>query len=157
MSEKKLKIFLSGILLIFLGSSFAYSQPLCEIPPATSEQFFGDHVYIQHTFSSRIGRLKFSVVLPEGFQLLSKAGSTLKILDSDKKTVAQFPIKALQSSWKLNRVFGPDKFYVRVLLHYCRKGKAGVCLIKDVLFEIPLNSKTNLEDVALDYKVVAPN
>ena len=136
---------------IFLCIKFSYAIPFQQ----DTNQFQGERIKIEPPRSNRIGQLIVTLKLPEGYELFRNANSHLKVFSADGKYSRQDKIFELKSNFPVYQEIHGDKLYVELILNYCKHGKDGMCLLKNILFEIPLVTKMNgefiEEDIQLDY------
>ena len=136
------------ILLISISAKAAEGVP---IPDVTN--FFGERVSLSQPQSSTIEKLRLSVQLPADYKLLVKANSKIHLFTLDGKFSKKIPLKETSSIFSINREIHSDKLYVELALYYCKQGKEGLCLIKKVLFDVPIQKSSKPEELILDYQV----
>jgi len=144
------------ILIVFLGLfNFILSgvvQPVEVVLPDVNN-FFGERVSLSQPQSSKIGKLRLSVQLPTDYKLLVKANPQVHLFTLDGKFSKRISFKETSVVVPINREILSDKIYVELALYYCKQGKEGLCLIKKVLFDVPIQKGRKAEEFILNYQV----
>jgi len=149
MKQQKLSVLFAIFIIVIFYSIKIVESAL--IPDITN--FFGERVSLSQPQSAKIGKLRLNVQLPADYKLLIKANSQIHLFTLDGKLSRKISLKGTSTVVPVNREIRADKLYVELALYYCKKGKEGLCLIKKVLFDVPIQKSKNSEEFALDYQV----
>lgn len=116
--------------------------------------FRGDKIRSE-SIAPTANQLKFKFVIPETYKLNDLAPSQIRLFSEDGKLIESQPVKNLEQTLGIKEITS-DKIYADIVLYYCQKGNEGLCLIKNLLYEIPIeeDGKTNIE---LEYQVSPMN
>lgn len=145
-------IVLAVLILVHVPASF--SQAVSGDLSVEEAAIFQKRIAVTPS-SQRIGQVVLDVRLPTGCKFLSAGKSRLKIFSKDKKQIASFKVRTLNGRFKLNKKIAADVLFGSIDIYYCQEGAESMCLMKSLLFEVPLtapakDSKPN--DILLLYE-----
>lgn len=112
--------------------------------------FRGDKIKSE-SIAPTANQLKFKFELPKNYKLNDLAPSQIRLFSKDGKLIKSQPIKNLEQTLEIKETLS-DKIYADISLYYCQKGNEGLCLIKNLLYEIPID-EDGTTDVELGYRV----
>jgi len=148
---KRQKIFV--ILSIFITFIFSSIKTVESATIPDVVNFFGERISLSQPQSSKIGKIHLDIQLPDDYKLLPKANSQVHLFTLDGQFSKKFPLKKTSVVIPINREVRADKLYVELALYYCKEGKEGLCLIKKVLFDMPIQKSNNTEEFILNYQL----
>ena len=119
------------------------------------DAFFGERIDVGGTKSARINSIRLILQFPRDHKMLFHAKPSMKLFTQEGKFIKEFPIRKNSSSFTLNKRIPSEKLYCEVELYYCREGSEGMCLLKNLLFEIKLDKNLPADDIFLAYTVSA--
>ena len=110
-------------------------------------------IFLPQTYSQKVRRLHFKLSLPKDYRLLPKAGSEIVLTSLDGQFKKNFLIRRLNSAFHVNETFHVDRLRMDANIFYCKKGNKGLCLMKNVAFDVPLvvKEQNTPEDIQIDY------
>ena len=117
------------------------------------DHFRGDKIALHGEHSSQIKNIHLKLELPDGHKILIDAGSSLRIFFKEGRASGTFPLHDLDENFVINEKFSDDKIFAELILYYCREGERGLCLMRNVLFEITLDGALPPEDLSIHYAV----
>ncbi len=123
--------------------------------PQGDSGLIGTKIVLRKKYSPNIRNLKLNLILPAGYQFLASANSQVKLFTKNRKLVKSFKISDLNADLVLNKSIVSESLSAEMMLYYCRQGDQGVCLIKNIIFEIPLDRQSDLNDIVLKYELPA--
>ena len=149
------------ILFLLLGCSSTKSpstHSIAEIKPPAQEtffydfdHFFGDKVALQDK-SNHIKQLYIKLNFPPKHKFISETKSRIRLFTKDK-LIDTFFIDQNEEAFTIEKKIEADKVYAELNLYYCREGAQGLCLMKNVLYEISLNPNLSPNDLTLNYTI----
>ena len=114
----------------------------------------GEQVSILEAKPDNLNNLKLSITLPAGHKFLTEGLNSLRLYTENGKLFKSFKIKGLNSSLTVNDHIKSKRAFAQVTLYYCREGNKGMCMVKTILFTIPLKSNDQGADWELQYTVL---
>jgi len=111
-------------------------------------------IHNQNIKAARAVRL--NLALPSGYKLNDLAPNQMRIFTEDGAYLIEQNINATDILTEITIPENYNKLYAEVAIYYCRKDDEGLCLIKDVLFEINNSSTRKLNSINLSYTLKAP-
>ncbi|MDP4175856.1 MAG: thioredoxin-like domain-containing protein [Bacteroidota bacterium] len=116
--------------------------------------FKGETKIVNDVNLAMLKNINLNLTLPAGYHLNSLAPSELKVFSKDGKINIGKKITSNNIMLDLENPGHIDKLYAEMVVYYCREGNEGLCLIKDVLYEINNSSSSKQEDLKLDYAIM---
>jgi len=116
--------------------------------------YLGDHIKISKPQPGLIKQVILDITSPEGYQFIANAKPQMRLLSKNGLLLKSFDIPQLDHSrFNVNLTVPDDLLFAELSLYYCRESKRGLCLIKKILFEIPVNHGLLPNDVFLTYTI----
>jgi len=129
-------------------------EKLAELPENLDEEkLIWEKVKISQPVSDIIENLIIDIQLPEKHKLLLKAKSNIQLITKNQGLIEVYPINTVKQSFKVNQSIENHTLFAQMDLYYCREGIEGLCLIKNILFEIPIDKTVSNKDLNIRYKV----
>ncbi len=144
---KKLCIFLWVLILIFPITIQANSQKTLFDP----SQFFGERLKLADPISRKVNQINLNLGFPLGYKLIDETPSKLKVYTQVGEKIAEFSFKKESALFKLNKTIKSNGLWIEVSLYYCKQTDTGLCLMRNVLYEVPLEFKKKKENIHLKY------
>lgn len=117
------------------------------------KNFVGEIVTLDREYSRKIAKIILDIRLPDGAQLLDLRQSHVRVFSGDRSWFSQSVIAGVLTEVPIEREVASDLFYADVMLYYCLKGPKFVCIMKPILFKVPLGSFPKYEDIRIDYQL----
>ena len=117
------------------------------------DSFMGEKIVLEEKHSAQITKLNLKITLPDQYQLLPKANPTARLFTKEQDLLKTIPITETMSSSPINEIIVSETLYAQLSLFYCRDAPKGLCIIKEVLFEIPIDKQLSPSDLELSYTV----
>lgn len=118
------------------------------------KEFNGDKEVVNGVNLSKLKTISLKLSFQNNYGLNSEAPSKIRIFSRDGKVNVEKNITSPKTEIELSGLNGTDKLYSEMVVYYCKEGNEGLCLIKDVLFEIN-NSPEGREHLELNYDLAA--
>jgi DNA-binding beta-propeller fold protein YncE len=118
------------------------------------KEFQGDKEVLSGVNLSRLKGVSLSLSFQNNYGLNHDAPSKIRIFSRDGKVNVEKSITSPKTEIDLPGLNGVDKLYSEMVVYYCKEGNEGLCLIKDVLFEIN-NSPEGKEQLDINYSLAA--
>jgi hypothetical protein len=99
---------------------------------------------------SNLDSVSFELKLPEGYKINDLAESGVKIFTADGKVNVDGVFSGKKLSKKVEGVSSAGTLYAEVIVYYCREGNEGLCLIKDVLYEIDNDPASSISQANIE-------
>jgi len=115
--------------------------------------FIGDKVILDRKQAAAIQNLNLSLDLPKEHKILAKANPFIRLFTKDGTILKTLDIKENMDSYYVDQDIMSDTLYAEMVLYYCREGKEALCLVRNVLFQIPLDRGLQSSNLDLSYKV----
>lgn len=100
--------------------------------------------------------LQLNLKLPKGYKLNELAPNQIRIFTADGAYVVEDSITSPVVKTKIDIPENYDKLYAELAVYYCRKDNEGLCLIKNILYEINHSEKRKNGQIRLDYVLQSP-
>ncbi|OGX30998.1 MAG: hypothetical protein A2787_02660 [Omnitrophica WOR_2 bacterium RIFCSPHIGHO2_01_FULL_48_9] len=115
----------------------------------------GTKVKISQPQAARINQIIVDVKFPPQHELLTDVTPKphLRLYNSAGKQLAAFDLTGPSQKFKFKRQIKSDKLFAELTLFYCKTGDQGLCLMKNVLFEVSLDKKLPQQDLTLNFEV----
>lgn len=122
-----------------------------------AKEFKGDKEVLDGVNLSKLRKLVLKLSFAANYGLNHEAPSKLRIFSEDGKVNIEKNITSPEMEIELTGLDGTAaKLYSEMVVYYCREGSEGLCLIKDVLFEINNAPGTREQDrLELNYSLAA--
>jgi len=149
-------LFLSTVVIVLslfltVGLSFMDQRGLEE--PVTADSFPDLEIISLDPHSAYINTLILQLQFPQHYELLATAPSKIEVYGEKQGLMDTYPVTSALTRISLNRVMFPANIYLKLKLYYCRKTEQGLCLIKDVVFQVPIVRFRQPEDLNILYIV----
>ena len=122
-------------------------------PEFQFEDFVGDRILWPQRVSAQLRNLTVQLIFPPEHKLLNEAGPHVQLFTMDGKFNETFAIAGAVSQIKVGKRVNADVLYAKLDIYYCREGALPLCLIKNVLYEIPLVRNQDPEDMNIIYQI----
>ncbi len=116
------------------------------------DNYLGERIKVSQQAPLKIKTLNLSIKFPPNHKIAEEAKPQLKLFTL-KQLIGNYSITAPKTHLAINRRIKTDKLYVDMALFYCREGQQGMCLFKNVLFEISVDKEVKEGDLELRYEV----
>ncbi|HEX3072811.1 MAG TPA: thioredoxin-like domain-containing protein [Ignavibacteriales bacterium] len=116
--------------LILKGIEKLNAKPSFDI-----NDYHGEVVKVDGVNFDNLEKINFEVKLPEGYKINEVAESGVRIFTAD----GSLNLDAIFEDNSINQEIdaaAAETIYAEAVIYYCREGNEGLCMIKDVLFEI---------------------
>ncbi len=147
--------FLLGKENVFAQETVPSPGEKLEAGEMTAGKHFAEKIRLQCPQSADISDIHLQLEFPEGYELLIKAKPYLRIFTADGQIDDKLDITSLTPSFKIAQEVPSDMLYAELNLYYCKHGDEGLCLIRNILFEIPLQKSNQPRQLKLAYSVPA--
>ncbi|MGE5681151.1 MAG: thioredoxin-like domain-containing protein [Bacillota bacterium] len=117
------------------------------------DEFRGERKEVNEINIGMLKTIDLKITLPDGYHLNPLAPSEVKVFSEDGKVNIDKKITTSDIKVDINNVSKADKLYAEMVVYYCREGNEGLCLIKDVLYEINNSENAKGSSLKLDYVV----
>lgn len=134
--------------LICSTSGFAKNTELFNF-----DSFFGEKVKHGQSISESTEDINLELFLPADHRLLIKAKPKLKIIKEDGQHLQEFEITDTNHSFTLSAQIEGDAMFAHLALFYCHEGDEGMCLISNVLYEIPIDQANGSNSLNFSYTI----
>ena len=121
--------------------------------PITAEAFPNTEIIELDTHSAFVSNINVDLQFPDNYGLQPSAPSQLELYSERQGLLSVYPLTAEQSRISLNRVILPMNVYLKLKLFYCRKSDQGLCLMKNVVFHVPVVRSKSPGELNLSYRV----
>ncbi|MGE5353336.1 MAG: thioredoxin-like domain-containing protein [Acidobacteriota bacterium] len=118
------------------------------------KEFNGDKEVLSGVNISKLKTMSLNLSFQNNYELNHEAPSKIRIFSPDGKVNLEKSITSPKTEIDLSGLNGVDKLYSEMVVYYCKEGNEGLCLIKDVLFEIN-NSPEGKEQLDINYNLSA--
>ncbi len=118
-----------------------------------AENFFGQRIAFQGIKSAQVRTIRLVLQFPRGYKMLFHAKPSMKLFTKEGVFLKEFLIKKNSDSFLLNQKISSEQLYAQIGLYYCKEGDEGMCLLKNLLFEISLDKNLPADDIFLTYTV----
>lgn len=145
-------IFFCLVLSVFTSCSYAQNMEEGSELLLDTENFVGEWIKVKRTYSSHIKSINLFINLPENHKLLAKARPYLRVF-TPNGMLQEFPLQNLDDSYIFNQWILENTAYFELALYYCADTKEGLCLIKNIVFEVNLNGSLEPENINLSYDI----
>jgi sugar lactone lactonase YvrE len=98
-----------------------------------------------------INQFVLNLRLDKEYQLLKPTQSSIRVYNENLAFLTKTKIEEENTTLDLSQN-DPNVAFIELTIFYCRHGKEGLCLIKNVLFEIPINGEPS-SDLNLEYNL----
>lgn len=146
-----------SLILVSGCSTTDYYQPQQSIKLTLNEfkldSYNGEWIPLVNAKSANVQNLNLSLVLPENYKLLNSAGPYARIFTEDFTVDIIQPITDLNESYSIGQMIVADDLFVLLKIFYCQEEGEGLCITKDVLFEVILDSSLPAADLHINYLV----
>src|SRR5689334_1904779 len=127
------------ILILILGASCKTTSSA--VLPGTQAPRFDDklakRVVIEEPVSPQVNSLHLQLKMEDKLQILPDAAPFIALYSEDNNFVKKFTIEHGDEDFIVNEEFKGQKLLAKMALYYCEEGNLGLCLMKNVIFEIP--------------------
>jgi hypothetical protein len=117
------------------------------------DQFIGDRIVLPEYHSSTISDFTVDVTFPPQHMLLPKAKPYARLFTKDNKLLKTLTITGEHNSITVDTTLEEEMIYAEVSLFYCRVGEQGICLMRNLLFEVYLDPQLPAENLTINYIV----
>jgi DNA-binding beta-propeller fold protein YncE len=118
------------------------------------KDFNGDKEVLSGVNLSKLKTISLNLAFQNNYGLNHEAPSKIRIFSADGKVNLEKNITSPKTEVELAGLNGQDRLYSEVVVYYCKEGNEGLCLIKDVLFEIN-NAPDGRERLEINYDLAA--
>ncbi|HEX2869200.1 MAG TPA: NHL repeat-containing protein [Ignavibacteriales bacterium] len=118
------------------------------------KDFHGDKEVLSGVNLSKLKAINLNLSFQNNYGLNHEAPSKIRIFSKDGKINLEKNITSPKMKIDLAGLNGTDKLYSEMVVYYCKEGNEGLCLIKDVLFEIN-NSPEGRDRLEINYNLAA--
>lgn len=140
--------------IIFLFSITQSPWAIENAQPFDTKNFIGERINLPIQYSKKLHSVRFSVHLPENYRMLYDAKPYIRIFTKDGAFDSNNLITSEDMNIGLNHVFKEeDELFILAAFYYCRDGKEGLCLIKNLLYNATFDNYSKEMDVFLDYTI----
>jgi len=153
----RVKFWVFSLLVVFLTSA-VQAKPgdwPNEFPdPAKKVDQYGmpmETIRVSQAVSGHITGLNIQVSLPPNYQFLSEAKPFVRLFSPEDGEIAKFELEEPVGHFSLNAQVSSARVFAEVGLFYCRQGALGLCLIKKLLYDIPVSQTGGSENLNLGY------
>jgi hypothetical protein len=119
---------------------------------ALPADFVGDHIVIKQNVSQKLKEIRVNVIFPTQYKLLDEAKSHVEIF-TEHAVIKEADIDTFPAVIKLKDKITEPYFMVKLLIYYCRYDETGMCLKKEVLYDITTSKRSSLKKLNLDYQI----
>jgi hypothetical protein len=140
-----MKKILFVISFLFLCTSKIHAQPA---------DFVGDHIVIKQNVSQKLKEIRLNVIFPPQYKLLDEAKSHVEIM-TEHAVIKAVDVEKFPAVIKLKQKITEPYFMVKLLIYYCKDDETGMCLKKEVLYDITTSKRASLKTLNLDYQIQA--
>ena len=145
-----------GVVLFFaiiLLLSTAISSIAAENPTFDPDHFFGQRIAFQGTKSANVRTIRLVLQFPRGYKMFFHAKPSMKLFTKEGVFIKEFPIEKNSDSYPFDEGIPSEQLYAQIGLYYCKEGEEGMCLLKNLLFEITLDKNLSADDIFLTYTI----
>ncbi|MGE5402445.1 MAG: hypothetical protein ACM3S2_18775, partial [Ignavibacteriales bacterium] len=126
-----------------------------KIAAFNKNNFNGEKKIINGVNLRALKNISLSLTLQKDYELNPQAPSQIRIFSEDGSINLNQKITAVNTSINAGSLAGKDKLYAEMVIYYCKEGSEGLCLIKDVLFELNNSDQNGTTAVNLSYDLPA--
>lgn len=117
------------------------------------EKFKGDIVQISNVNLNRLRGIELKLSLPDGYKLNPLAPNHIKIYSPAGEQLSTEKIEKLKTKISFGHPFFQSRLYAEAVVYYCMEDNEGLCLIKDILFELNHSTENKNEGIEITYQV----
>lgn len=100
------------------------------------QDFKGEVVEINDVDLSSLDKIEVKFRLPVGYKVNTAAPNQMRLFTEDGNVSISHNISEPEFSLDIKKLSSRKKIFAEAVVYYCRKDNEGVCLIKDILYEI---------------------
>ena len=115
-------------------------------------EFVGERITLKGSQSSLLIGVTVNLQLPKNHKLLLKAKPNIQLFTRNE-LIGKFTIQNNTSNFLIGKEILSDKLFAELDLYYCREGNTGLCIIKKVLYEIPIRKGVESQMLKIQYTV----
>lgn len=113
-----------------------------------------EEVLIDEVVSPFLKEIQLDLRLPAGYHLLKKAEPNIILFTDDQQIGGKYLIESLTESIFLEKPIKATELYLYLSLYYCKSDDSeGLCIIKKILFEIPVDIESKEKILVLEHVV----
>ncbi len=125
------------------------------LPVVFAQRVGAEKITLDTPHSYNIRKFNLTINLPSGYQLVNIADPHVLLHTKGSGLLRQFSLTAGKNSFVLNERVDANILYAELMLYYCtpKQQQKGICITKNVIFEIPLDTKLKPANLDLSYTI----
>jgi hypothetical protein len=155
---RPIHVFLAGSVIltsIMLTVALSFLETRRLGKPITAESFSGLEMIQLDAHSAYVSNINVDLQFPENYELQLSAPSQIELYGEKQGLLGTYALTVEQTQIPLNRVLLPLNVYLKLKLFYCRKSEQSLCLIKSVVFHVPVIRSKNPGELNIRYRIPA--
>jgi len=116
--------------------------------------YFHEVITLDELQSNRINNLTIDIKMPENYKLLVDAKPMVVLKQSNGEILKTLLLSKTRDEFTINKRIKGKELRAELHLFYCSIGNEGMCLIKNILYKIPVKKSKIEKSVNLQYTII---